>query len=92
MSPLERIYMDHNATTPLDPRVLEVMKPYLTEFFGNPSSTTHEHGRVTREAIEEAREKVAGLINAGSREIIFTSGATEADNLAILGAVERSKE
>ncbi len=92
MSPLERIYMDHNATTPFDPRVVEVMKPFLSEFFGNPSSTTHEHGRVTREAIEEAREKVADLINASSREIIFTSGATEADNLAILGTASRLKE
>jgi cysteine desulfurase len=84
--------MDHNATTPFDPRVVEVMKPFFTEFFGNPSSTTHEHGRVTREAIEEAREKIADLINASSREIIFTSGATEADNLAILGTASRSKE
>ncbi len=92
MSPLERIYMDHNATTPLDPRVLEVMKPYLAEYFGNPSSTTHEHGRIARQAVEEAREKVAGLVNAKSREIIFTSGATEADNMAILGTVSRLKK
>ena len=92
MSPLERIYMDHNATTPLDPRVFEVMRPYLAEFFGNPSSTTHEHGRVAREAVEEAREKVAELIHAGDREIIFTSGATEADNLAVLGAASRLKK
>ncbi len=92
MSPLERIYMDHNATTPLDPRVFEAMKPYFIDFFGNPSSTTHEHGRVAREAVEEAREKVADLIHADSREIIFTSGATEADNLAVLGAASRLKK
>ena len=92
MSPLERIYMDHNATTPLDPRVYEAMKPYLTKYFGNASSTTHEHGRVAREAVEEAREKVADLIHAESREIIFTGGATEADNLAILGVASRLRE
>ena len=92
MSPLERIYMDHNATTPLDPRVLDVMRPYLAEYFGNPSSTTHEHGRATREAIEEARGKVANLINATPREIVFTSGATEADNMAVMGVASRLKE
>lgn len=92
MSPLERIYMDHNATTPLDPRVYEVMKPFLTDYFGNASSTTHEHGRVAREAVEEARLKVADLINASGREIIFTSGATEADNMAILGTASRLRE
>jgi len=92
MSPLEKIYMDHNATTPLDSRVAEAMRPYLAEYFGNPSSTTHEHGRVTREAVETAREKVAALINAGSREIVFTSGATEADNLAIMGVASRMRE
>ncbi len=92
MSPLERIYMDHNATTPLDPRVYEAMKPFLSEYFGNPSSTTHEHGRVAREAVEEAREKIADLINAGGREIIFTSGATEADNMAILGTASRLRD
>jgi cysteine desulfurase len=92
MSPLESIYMDHNATTPLDPRVLESMKPYLSEYFGNPSSTTHGHGRVARQAIEESRDKIADLINVSSREIVFTSGATEADNMAILGTVSRLKE
>jgi cysteine desulfurase len=65
------------------------MDPYLGEYFGNPSSTTHEHGRITREAIENARERVADLIGARSQEIVFTSGATEADNLAILGASSR---
>jgi cysteine desulfurase len=77
--------MDHNATTPMDPAVLKAMLPYLKERFGNPSSSTHEYGRVAREGIEEARAQVAQLIGALPEEIIFTSGATEADNLAIKG-------
>jgi cysteine desulfurase len=86
------IYMDHNATTPLDPVVLEAMLPYFKEHFGNPSSTTHRYGKVAREAVEEARGKVARLINAKPEEIIFTSGATEADNLAIRGVVYAYKD
>ena len=86
------IYMDHNATTPLDPAVLEAMLPYLKEHFGNPSSTTHQYGKVAREAVEEAREKVARLIKARREEIIFTSGATESDNLAIKGVAYAYKD
>jgi cysteine desulfurase len=82
---MEKIYMDHNATTPVDPRVLEAMLPYYKELFGNASSSTHEYGRLARVATEEAREKVASLIGATSEEIILTSGATEADNLAVKG-------
>jgi cysteine desulfurase len=79
------IYMDHNATTPLDSKVLEAMMPYLTEHFGNASSSTHSYGRTAGQGVEDAREKVAALIGAKPREIIFTSGATESDNLAIKG-------
>lgn len=83
-----RIYMDHAATTPLDARVLEVMVPYLGGDFGNPSSV-HQRGRVARNAVEEARERVAALLSADPSEIIFTSGGTEANNLAILGSSSR---
>lgn len=79
------IYMDHNATTPMDPAVLDAMMPYLKERFGNPSSSTHEFGRIARRGVEEARSQVAQFIGAQPDEIIFTSGATEADNLAIKG-------
>jgi cysteine desulfurase len=79
------IYLDHNATTPVDPRVLEAMLPYLRERFGNASSKTHPFGWAAGEAVEAAREKVAGLLGASAREIVFTSGATEANNIAILG-------
>lgn len=81
-----RIYFDHSATTPLDPRVLESMGPFLGGAFGNPSSLHHE-GRLAREAIETAREQVAALIGAEPDEIIFTASGTEADNLALIGAV-----
>ncbi len=80
------IYFDHNATTPLDPVVFEAMVPYLRETFGNPSSL-HAFGREARAAIDDAREQVAGLIGAGPEEIAFTSGGTEADNLAVRGAL-----
>jgi cysteine desulfurase len=79
------IYMDNHATTPLDPRVLEAMMPYFKEDFGNPASTDHPYGARAAEAVEHAREQVAKAINAKPQEIIFTSGATEADNLAIQG-------
>ncbi len=79
------IYMDHHATTPVDRRVLEAMLPYFCDEFGNAASVTHEFGRRAAEAVERARAQVAALIGAESREIIFTSGATEANNLAIKG-------
>jgi cysteine desulfurase len=82
--------MDHHATTPVDPRVLEVMLPYFTECFGNAASVDHEYGGIAKRAVENAREQIAQLIQANSPdEIIFTSGATEADNLAILGVAEQ---
>jgi cysteine desulfurase len=80
------IYLDHNATTPLDPRALEAMMPYLTSEFGNPSSATHDWGLRARQAVEEARCSVAALIHARPEEIVFTSGATESNNLAVKGA------
>jgi cysteine desulfurase len=80
------IYLDHHSTTPLDPRVRDAMEPWLTERFGNPHSESHMLGRAAAAAVEEARAKVAALIGADAREIVFTSGATEANNLAILGA------
>jgi cysteine desulfurase len=84
------IYMDHHATTPVDPRVLEIMLPYFTDYFGNAASVDHEYGGIAKRAVENAREQIAQLIQANSSdEIIFTSGATEADNLAILGVAEQ---
>ncbi|MES2564575.1 MAG: aminotransferase class V-fold PLP-dependent enzyme [Pseudomonadota bacterium] len=80
------IYLDNSATTPVDPRVVDAMLPYLREQFGNPASTTHALGRTAQCAVENAREEVARLINADEREIVWTSGATESNNLAIKGA------
>src|ERR1700724_582277 len=80
------IYLDSQASTPLDPRVLEAMLPYFTEHFGNPHSESHVYGHNAMAAIESARGEVARLIDADPREIVFTSGATEANNLALKGA------
>jgi len=86
------IYMDHHATTPVDERVLEVMLPYFSERFGNAASRTHAHGLVARRASELGRAELAGLIGAEPEELIFTSGATESDNLAIRGVAEARKQ
>jgi cysteine desulfurase len=85
MSHTKPVYLDYNATTPLTKEVVEAMRPFLAEYFGNPSSQ-HFYGRITAQAIESSRRQVAGLIRAHSSEIIFTSGGTESNNLALCGA------
>ena len=86
------IYMDHHATTPVDPRVLEAMLPYFSETFGNAASRNHVFGWEAEAAVDEARHAIAGAMNASDKEIVFTSGATEADDLAILGAAHMYRQ
>ena len=82
---MKSVYLDNNATTPVDPRVLDAMLPYFREKFGNAASRNHRYGWIAEEAVDKAREQVAKVINAGSKEVIWTSGSTEGNNTAILG-------
>jgi cysteine desulfurase len=86
------IYLDYNASTPVDPRVVEAMTPFFSDSFGNPSSIDHQHGARAAEAVEKARSAIAEAIAARPEEIIFTSGATESDNLALIGVMEANED
>jgi cysteine desulfurase len=90
--PRKPVYLDYQATTPMDPRVLDAMMPYFIEKFGNPHSRNHTHGWEAEQAVEKARQQVAELIGADEREIVFTSGATESNNLAIAGTARFYKD
>ena len=85
------VYLDNHATTRVDPRVLEAMLPFFSDTFGNPGSTTHSFGWEAKEAIEKARHAIAFGVGARDKEIVFTSGATESNNLAIRGIAERRR-
>ena len=90
--PRKPVYLDYQATTPMDPRVLDAMMPYFIEKFGNPHSRNHTHGWEAEQAVEKSRQQVADLIGADEREIVFTSGATESNNLAIAGTARFYKD
>src|SRR5690606_28364342 len=86
------IYFDYAATTPVDPRVVDAMVPWLYERYGNPASNSHPYGWAAEEAVEAARRQVAELVGADAREIVWTSGATESDNLAIKGVAHQHRD
>ena len=84
---MNKIFLDNNSTTPLDPKIMDKMIPFFLEKFGNPSSRTHSYGWEAEAYVEKSREKIALLINAQNNEIIFTSGATESNNIAIINII-----